>query len=110
MPRLHLRPTVPLLRVLLLAAAIMLIPASAALASHSQVSVFEDDVNLQIDPTATLTQMRLLGANQVRVAVRWQLVAPRPLSRKRPKHFNAANPADYPAASWGIYDAIVTQA
>ncbi len=110
MPRLHLRPTLPLLRVLLLSAAISLIPASAALASHSQVSVFEDDVNLQVNPAATLAQMRLLGANQVRVAVRWQLIAPKPTSRQRPKHFNAANPASYPAASWGIYDAIVTQA
>jgi hypothetical protein len=70
MPRLHLRPAVPLLRVLLLAAAVTLGPASAALASHSQVSVFEDDVNLQVNPAGTLAQMRLLGANQVRVAVR----------------------------------------
>jgi hypothetical protein len=109
MPRPHLRLT-RLLRVLLLAAAATLIPASAAIASHSQVSVFEDDVSLQVNPAETLAQMRLLGANQVRVAVRWQLIAPKPIARRRPRHFDGANPAAYSAASWAIYDAIVTQA
>jgi hypothetical protein len=99
-----------LLQALLLAFLVSVLGSSGALASSRQQSVFEDDVNLDSDPAATLAQLRLLGATQVRVAVRWQLIAPKPLSHKRPRHFIAADPADYPASAWSAWDNIVAAA
>ena len=91
MSRICPRPAM-LTRVLMLAVLICAIPAPAH-ATKAQESWLEDDVNLYANPAATLGQMRFLGVNRVRVAVRWQLIAPSPLSRRRPRHFNAADPA-----------------
>ncbi|HET7049142.1 MAG TPA: hypothetical protein VFI54_12840 [Solirubrobacteraceae bacterium] len=84
--------------------------ATPAAASHSQVAIFEDDLNLTVSPASTFAQLRLLGVSQVRLAVRWQQIAPDANSRKRPKNFNAADPAAYPAGAWSIWDQIVTYA
>ncbi|MGZ4249972.1 MAG: hypothetical protein ACXVUE_16895 [Solirubrobacteraceae bacterium] len=109
MRRPALRPTLTL-RVLLLAALLCLIPASRAAAMKNQEAWFEDDVNLYANPAGTLGQLRFLGVDRVRVAVRWYLIAPKPLSHKRPRHFNAADPAAYPASAWNALDQIVTDA
>jgi hypothetical protein len=98
-----------LTRVLMLAVLMCALPTPAH-ATKSQESWFEDDVNLYANPAGTLGQMRFLGVDRVRVAVRWQLIAPKPLQRRRPANFNAADPAAYPAGTWNIWDQIVTDA
>jgi hypothetical protein len=95
---------------LLCALAIGGILAGHALAAAGQVSIAEDDPHLMEDPAGTLQQLRLLGAQEVRVAVRWQLIAPRASSRRRPAAFDAADPAAYPAGDWDTWDRIVLAA
>jgi hypothetical protein len=51
--------------------------------------------------------LRDLGVQRVRVNLTWNTVAPGATSTKRPKHFNASDPAAYPAGGWAPYDAIV---
>ncbi len=84
--------------------------ATRAKASATQVSIMQDDPQLLINPAATLLRFRQLGAQQVRVAIRWQAIAPKPNSFTAPAGFSAANPASYPAAGWAPYDAIVRDA
>ncbi len=43
----------------------------------------------------TLDELRMLGVDTLRVAIKWNEVAPRPLSRERPR-FDATDPDDYP--------------
>jgi hypothetical protein len=109
MHRFSPRPAL-LLRVILLVILLCAIPAGRALATSGQESWIEDDVSLDTNPSATLANMRLLGVTRVRVAVRWQLIAPHPFSRRRPRNFNAADPGSYPAGDWNIWDQIVTDA
>jgi hypothetical protein len=84
--------------------------AAGARASATQVSIIQDDPQLLSNPAATLLRFRQLGAQQVRVAIRWQFIAPSPNSFTAPRGFNGANPADYSNASWAPYDAIVRDA
>jgi hypothetical protein len=84
--------------------------AGRAMASHNLVSMIQDDRLLLSAPESTLQQLRQLGADQVRVAVRWQLIAPHATSRTRPRGFNATNPASYPAAGWAPFDTLVRDA
>jgi hypothetical protein len=94
----------------LLSAALMaLIPASGARAAGTLNSFFQDDPHMFADPAGTLAELRSLGVETVRVAVRWQLLAPNPNSRRRPR-FNASNPAAYPGRGWAIFDRIVRAA
>jgi hypothetical protein len=92
-----------------LAALLVAIPAGRALAAPTQESIFEDDTHVLADPVDTLAGLRMLGAERVRVAVRWQLIAPNPSSRRRP-HFNASDPGAYPAAKWAVWDTVVRAA
>ena len=84
--------------------------ANRATASVDQVSILQDDPHLMGDPVTTFAMLRLLGVDEVRVLVRWQLVAPHATSHKRPARFNAADPAAYPRRSWTQWDNIVTDA
>jgi hypothetical protein len=81
--------------------------AVPAAASTSQESIFQDDNLLKADPAGTMQTLRGLGVQRVRVNLTWNTVAPAPTSTKRPKSFNAADPAAYPDAGWAPYDAIV---
>lgn len=99
-----------MLRALLLAAVLSLVPVAQALASANQQAMFEDDVSLMSDPAGTLSRLRMLGVQRVRLAVRWSYIAPNVNSKRAPRNFNAANPAAYPAANWLIWDQIVTAA
>ncbi len=94
----------------MVAVAVILIPAAEASASSTQVSVIEDDVHLQADPSGTLARMRALGADVVRVSVPWQAVAPSPGSARAPAGFSASDPASYPPANWRLWDEIVVDA
>jgi hypothetical protein len=99
-----------LIRVVALLAVLTVVPAARALASTTQDAMIEDDTAMLTDPSGTLQRLRLLGVDRVRLAVRWQTIAPRVSSRRRPRGFNAANPASYPARNWAVYDAIVRDA
>lgn len=83
--------------------------ASPALASHSQISILQDDPQLFNSPSSTLQEMRHLGVDMVRVSMRWSVIAPSPNSRRRP-HFNAANSNAYPSGAWAPYDTIARDA
>ena len=86
---------------LLLAAA-----APPAAASSKQISIFQDDAQLFANPAGTLANLRLLGAQVVRVSVHWDGIAPSPNSVRRPRAFRAVDPAAYPRGAWSIYDKI----
>jgi hypothetical protein len=81
------------------------VAAAPALASSRQLAMFEDDVQLQANPEATLDTFRTLGVGIVRVYVKWSAIAP----ATRPAGFNAGNPGDS-AYNWAIYDRIVRDA
>ena len=71
--------------------------------------IFEAGAQLGSDPAAALTTLRRLGVARVKVFLPWNSVAPDATARK-PPHFDATNPAAYPAAGWARYDAIVREA
>jgi hypothetical protein len=83
------------------------LPATAS-ANSSQLAMFQDGSEL-VNAPAALAQFRELGANAVRVVVRWSAIAPKPNSKKKPT-FNANDPNAYPAAGWATYDNIVRAA
>src|SRR5947209_5190461 len=91
------------------ALAVALITPSPAEAAHAQVSFFEDDPGTFYDPVGTFQQLRILGANDVRVPVRWNSLLPGWSGYRRPAHFNAADPGSS-RYSWGIYDRLVSVA
>jgi hypothetical protein len=99
-----------LARALVAALALLTLPACRAVAAASQQAMLEDDIQLMDNPAGTLAQLRLLGVQRVRVAVRWYYIAPRPHSRRMPGHFNPGDPAAYPAGNWAIWDEIVRDA
>src|SRR5579884_2346340 len=99
-----------LLRVLALALVLLAVPAGRAMASTSQMSIIQDDARLDANPVATLARARLLGAQVIRVSVHWDWIAPAGNAKKEPRHFNAADPAAYPAANWRLWDVIATYA
>lgn len=105
----HVRTTIAMLAA---AAAALLAPA-AALASHTQRSIFEDDSRLLYSGPgvreSTLDELKGLGVDVIHVQLRWDHVAPSPGSRKKPS-FNAADPAAYPAGAWSEADSLVRDA
>src|SRR5947209_7129844 len=96
-----------LLAILVGAAAIVavLTPPPAG-ASSSQISLFEDDLQMATNPAVTLQELRHLGVTMVRFNVRWSSIAPSPNSRKRPS-FNASDSNAYPSGAWNLYDEMV---
>lgn len=99
-----------LLRTLLLGAVLVAIPAGRALASAGQISILEDDAQVLGNPAGALQRLRLLGADVVRLSLRWQYVAPATNAKHPPRGFKGTDPADYPAANWKIWDAVALQA
>ena len=99
--------TRPVLATLL--ALIVLAPATAQ-ASQTQVSIMMDDDNLlyrgdQVRDQ-TLTKMRQLGVDVVRVTVLWSVVA----ERTRKLGARGSNPRAYPPRNWDRYDNLVRAA
>ena len=92
----------------LVLAALALVPGRA-MASHDQVAILQDDMQLFEAPATTMQELRHLGVEMVRVYVRWSLFAPAPNSHRRPP-FNASDPNAYPPRSWVGLDAIVRDA
>src|SRR4051794_24975727 len=102
------RRLIPTALVALLAA----LAAAPAHASSSQLSVMMDDDNLiyrgdQVRDQ-TLTRMRDLGVDEVRVTVLWSVVAhnaQKGKARRRRFHrLGAASPKAYPMLNWDRYD------
>ena len=85
--------------------ALLLLPARA-LAQANQLGMFQDDARMLTVPGPTLQTLRELGVGVVRVTLAWNTVAP----AKRQAGFNPVLPSSYPAANWGIYDQIVSDA
>ena len=79
--------------------------------ARSQWSVFEDHDALIRDGEArreqVLEELRDLGVDTLRVAIKWNEAAPQPLSRERPR-FDATDPDDYPG--FESYDDLVRRA
>jgi hypothetical protein len=103
------------MRVLQLAIAVvagmMLLPAPAS-ASRNMWSVFEDHTALVRATPAqrqrALNEIRLhMGADTLRIEVKWNEVAPRPSARRKPS-FDASDPAAYPG--FFPYDDLVNRA
>ena len=99
-------------RLLIIALLGLLAAPAAAQASPRQVMSFEAPAELldysRVD--ATLAEIRAFGVTQVRQLVYWQEFAPRPRSKRKPRHFNAANPASYPAGTWDRLDLLMARA
>jgi hypothetical protein len=84
--------------------------ATRAQASQTQVSVLEADSQVMANPTATLQRARQLGFQVIRLAMRWQNLAPSTNSFSKPAGFVPGNPGAYPAANWAGYDAVMRAA
>jgi hypothetical protein len=88
-------------RALVVVAAGVLVGAAPAHASSTQLSVIEDEHQmLELGPAVqaqALDDAVALGADVVRANVIWARYAPSPNSKKKPKGFDAKNPASYPA-------------
>jgi hypothetical protein len=93
-----------------LAATVLAAAPAPAVASGGQVSIIDDGPHLLASPSATLNRFRVLGAQMVRVVVFWSQIAPDWSSTRRPRNFDAADPAAYPASHWAPWDAIVRDA
>ena len=87
----------------------MLAPATAA-ASASQESVFQDDSALLFSThqrrEQTLDELHRLGVDTIRSNLLWNWVAPRPNSKRRPRGFDATDPAEY-GGRWFRFDQLV---
>jgi hypothetical protein len=85
--------------------------ASPAAASKTQWSMFEDHVFLVRSGPAvraqTLDEIRGLGADTLRIEVKWSEVAPSPGSKTEPA-FDATDPSAYPG--FEPYDDLITSA
>jgi cellulase (glycosyl hydrolase family 5) len=78
-----------------------------AMAARGQWSLFEDHTALvrssPVKRERTLREIQQLGADTIRIELKWNEVAPQPNSAKRPS-FDATDPAAYGA---GAYDDLV---
>ena len=118
------------IRLLILALGLSALLAPAAHASPAQTSIMMDDDLLvyRSDSVAagTLTRMKSLGVDTVRVTVLWKIVAEnaRPSkaeiaklrgsaktrARRQAQRFRAANPRTYPRRNWDRFDNLVKAA
>jgi len=73
-------------------------------------TIFEAPSELSTSPGPTLDLLKRLGVDDVKVFMAWGSMTPDSLSHTRPAGFDAANPAEYPAAAWAPFDAIVQAA
>jgi hypothetical protein len=94
----------------LLVAGLFVLPIECAQASATQQTLFQDDISMLSDPVGTITRLKQLGVDRVRLAVRWLTIAPHATSRRRPAGFKAIDPGAYPARNWAPWDQIVEEA
>jgi hypothetical protein len=88
------------------------LPTAPALAAPDQLSLIEDEkLMLESGPAVqaqALDEAKALGADVIRANVIWARYAPSPTSKRRPRGFNAKDPAAYPNLS--IVDSLVSGA
>jgi hypothetical protein len=70
-------------------------------------TIFTEGSAILSDPSGELAALRALGVDRVRVSFAWEDIAPDGKSRHEPGHFDASDPAAYPAANWAPYDTLV---
>jgi hypothetical protein len=97
-----------------LTALLLALPA-AAHGSDSQLSMMMDDDLLLYRGDdvrdRTMTRMKQVGVDVVRVTVLWSVVAEKAQStRARRRRFDGRNPRRYPRANWDRYDRLVRAA
>ena len=97
-----------------LAVALAVLAASpTAFADHTQTSIFQDDQYLLYSNTQTvqrtLSTLKRLGVQEIRVTVKWSALAPNPTSSRKPgSYFTPWLPTFYPAANWAPYDRVIS--
>ena len=97
---------------MLLVLAFALVAARAVAAANQEAS-FQDNRLLLADPaqlSSTLQTLEFLGVDRLRISVVWDEIAPAPSSRRKPRGFDAADPAAYSPAEWASYDTIAAEA
>ncbi len=99
------------LPVILAAALLLALLPSAAVASRTQESMFQDDPLLVYGApdiqAKTLDRLGALGVDRIRVSVFWRVIAPANESAQRPTGFDATDPGAYPAEHWAPYDRLI---
>jgi hypothetical protein len=75
--------------------------------NHDFQTIFTEGSAILSDPSGELAALRALGVDRVRVSFAWEDIAPDGKSRHEPGHFDASDPAAYPAANWAPYDTLV---
>jgi hypothetical protein len=94
-------------------AAGLLLPASGASGSASQVTIMQDDAQVIFTSAAhradTLDEMKRLGVDVVKVRVQWRFIAPSPDAKKKPDGFSGSDPNEYPSGNWAPYDDAIRQ-
>jgi hypothetical protein len=100
-----------LLPLVLAVAALVLLPAPGH-ASPRQYTIFEAPTELLDDGLRdqTLDEIKGFGVDHIRQLVYWTNYAPHANSKRKPKHFNAANPNAYPAGTWDRLDRLMASA
>jgi hypothetical protein len=98
----------------LIAAALVLAALpSAACASLTQESMFQDDPRLVYGTPemveSTLDELAAFGVDRIRVSVFWSILAPANDQAVKPK-FDATDPAAYPQKLWDPYDRLIRSA
>ena len=98
----------------LIAAALVLAAVpSAACASATQESTFQDDpllvygTSTQVDDT--LDKLASFGVDRIRVSVFWSILAPANDAKQKPS-FDATDPSGYQSLVWAKYDYLIRSA
>jgi hypothetical protein len=98
---------------LIVAALVLAALPSAACASATQESMFQDDPMLVYGTPAqvedTLSQLQALGVDRIRVSLFWRNLAPANDLVTKP-NFDASDPAAYPQQLWANYDNLLRAA
>jgi hypothetical protein len=100
--------------VAVIAALTSLLASGAPRPPHAPQSIFQDDDHLLYADRATvartLSSLKALGVDRIRVTIEWAYLAPDPTATTEPAGFDAADPADYPRGAWKPYDRVVKMA
>jgi hypothetical protein len=103
------------LRLVIAAALVLAALPSAAFASSTQESMFQDDPLLVGTDSATkmeptLDELKAMGVDRIRVSLFWSVVAPANDSPTRPTYFDPADSATYGPNHWEVYDRVIKAA
>jgi hypothetical protein len=74
------------------------------------IFTFANGGQLLEDPSGTLTTLRALGVNVVKLFLPWSAVAPDPASARPPAGLDTAVPSAYASGAFAPYDAVVRAA